>query len=854
MLFSLFLLTSSVENQPLMISNFTCGVNQTYSWFIFDCVDCGTEDNYTYPCVPECESPNELIGTICVNSTEFAELKANVTTNTSKNFRFYNLVNQTENKAFQTSYNNNTYNKLVESITVLNYQSKAPQQREFLANVCAANHFSLKSQACTLATSFADIMTAKQYDYNFWPKNDLFLTYINRDDNEIFKENIILSKFSAGRIINITFARYSFDGEFLGFKVLELDTERCRHKQETENIWRKFGSNYYSSCAINIYEEMNFTSNEFYDPFIQDNMVGSYPVLRPIPVLDMSFADESGNLTNLINNGTSNLYYARRFFLMDNSTTDDIIQYLVNFTLIFTTSSTKADNITTPKIIVRYKQFPRSILEASTPSYEKLKETTSQPAYEFNVVYSKDMKSFWDVAAIVFSMIFILGLFVFAYTAFVSIKKHGNGGFGLYLILTLLGNLLDQIGNIFVVMVYGYSIYYFFFFKLQSDLAVYLPYGEEFRFLIAFISTAFVFKALASIIKLLLVTGHQFFIIDWSQEDKNVDESKVWHRLLVANEFFKISTVRYYNMPFTIMIVVLLQVAIKLELFASPIPDTDLVFTGIYAMILQVGWLAIVFIALFVFELLFCKLYWLIFTSPFKKFTNICLSQNISVLITDSTVHGHYIHGLTKDTEKSMIELQLSASQRLNTKPAEQQNSQTQSFIMIDMKSNCFETYFEPELSRRIFDIYNSVSAQVGGSLFKQAAASLAQVCIGIYSDLNKFLQQFFTPGATNFKLELHYEIPVARRIFGMAPTITDSSILDKTSGEHYRFMLFYGLQVRLYFTYSLLFCIIDMFLKNPVVAGFIVLVVDYLVLKFVRFRCKQNLAKKSLLENRFLY
>lgn len=711
--------------------------------------------------------------------------------------------------------------------------------------MCTANHYNRNSDICQYFDNFSNKFTAKQYEYNFWPKDELFLTYSNRDNDEIFREDIMQSEFTAGRIVNITLARYSYDGAFIGFKVLELDVEKCPEQQDSENIWRKFGSNYYSKCAIDLYEQINITSNEYFDPFIQDNLVGTTPVLRPIPVRDLNFVNSDRSLTNTNNNGSTSYFYGRRFFIMDDVTTESYIQYLKQISITFKTSSIKQDKISIPYIDVEYVQIPRNFIKLQSPSYESLKASYSTPEYQFNVYYTSDMDTFWEVTAILFSMVIIFGLFIFAYVAFVFIKKHAIAGFNGYVIMGVIHNLLDAFGNIFTVLVFGYSMYFFFFFKLQSGIVTYLPPGEKFDYLIPFAWVAFGFKFVASILKVLQVSSNEFLIIDWSQEDKKIEEAQVWRRLLISNEFLKLQNTRFYNMPFTILIIVLLQIAVKLQLFASPIPDTDLVFTGIYAMILQVGWLAILFCSLFIIEYVVTNIWWLIFNSPFKKFADLCLSQNISVLVSESSVHGYYIHGCTKDSERSMIEMQSSNLQ--GAKPKEPD------FILIDAQSNCFEFFLEPEFSRRLTELYKTVSAQVGGSLFKQTAASLPSVCLGAYADLNKFLQSFFTPGQTIDKLELKYERTATQKILRMPPTITDSTILQKVSGTSYKRALVYGEQVRIYFMHAILFCALDMHLKNPVIAGFIILVVDYLLKLFWTLRGKQNLSRKALLENRFI-
>ena len=109
-----------------------------------------------------------------------------------------------------------------------------------------------------------------------------------------------------------------------------------------------------------------------------------------------------------------------------------------------------------------------------------------------------------------------------------------------------------------------------------------------------------------------------------------------------------------------------------------------------------------------------------------------------------------------------------------------------------------------------------------------------------------------FIEGTGDLKFSIQ-DPDLLQKITKIPPRIMTETIMNKIKEILYKRSLFAGVEWGLMISYLLIFCTIDMFLKSPAIAGFVVFCVDFLITNLYERLFRVNLAKTSLLDSRFL-
>ena len=851
MFYFLIFATRAALDLPLLDAG--CTQTEVLNPYNYTCQTCPTFDAATSTC-PELTCGAELVNILgsCVSRDEYNKLASSIIQNdaTIPFMRVRTGLETYETVSAQLSTENIELIRQYGAVITLAGETDNSRVREGLASMCALSHVHPDYRPCLLYTEGISQQLLGNLGYNYWPQNGPWLIYNNSLENEILREQYIESEFNHNTVVTIYLATFNVQGDFKGFQELTIDLERCSVKNEYNQIWRKFGSNYYSNCYIDLYEELNHSTADIYEPFLVDNYDqgnGSY-VLRPIPLLDLAYANGHGQLVNTLDDPSYHVY-TRRFFIRDNFTSVDYVQFLQNFTLEFTLNRDLPSGIENPRIIVDYVQHLKSNIHELEPSYDSLSDSLTTPFYSFRSIVMYDMTKFWDIALILLIIMIILILVAVIFRIFTFVKRHSGDGVSAYIILGIIRYIFDYFGNGLFLLVFGFAVYYWGFFKLQRQITTCLPPGEEFENLIPMIWACFCFKFVACVLQIIMNTSTDMFLVDWETPHNDDQEISAWRRIMVANQWSTISTSRAYSIPFTLIVFLFIQIGFNVDLLASPIPDTTLIDTGISQPILRVGWTSFLFLCLAVVQFIWCEfIYWRFGGDPFLNFVDVCSTSNISVMVIESPQYGYYIHG--RSVHAHCDETMPKLNQNLTKEALGVAGTRG---LLTDDKKQIYEVFYEHDFRQKFMQVYYSVQAQTGGSLFKQTAATIPQACIGAYADLNKMLTRFFDLSQSEYRADVQVEVPFSQSVLGISPSTDEASVLAPAGDRDFHTVMLYGIQWSLYVFYVILFCGIDMHIHNPAIAAFVVYIVDLIVVLIFKIRSKANLARKSLLDNRFL-
>ena len=156
---------------------------------------------------------------------------------------------------------------------------------QFLANLHAVSDYNQPINP--IVTDF--ITTSFIMNYNYWPSNLPFYTYPSGRSltiSNIIDEQYITSQFQFAQITQFYLARYTWDGTFIGFSPLTTQLNRCGEKNDIEQMWRRFGTNYNSECFFDLLKGIDDEVNEFYE-LDEESLNRFFRGTKPSTIYDM---------------------------------------------------------------------------------------------------------------------------------------------------------------------------------------------------------------------------------------------------------------------------------------------------------------------------------------------------------------------------------------------------------------------------------------------------------------------------------------------------------------------------------------------------------------------------------------
>ena len=840
----------AAEDKPIL--NTECEEGMFWSSLAYDCITCPTDTNESngecifenlYTTYPGTETQTVTkcadfrMGQYCLNETDVDNFFASG--ERASQATFFNTYINADDRP---------YARLMYMCAMLDTSNVNVSCSQYLANLCTVGHYN---------TGFCAPYNAKftleqqsvlgRYGYRYWPMNDIiFLRYpSNVGLDSVMRDQIFNSDFYSNEQIHFFLARYSPFGAFLGFKELTDELQFCHESIEVVDEWRKFGHNYRSACLNNLRSFFQNADNEFFDIFLQDGVDPSgIPILRPIPVVDRSYQNNENPRDN------ADIEPARRFFITSNWTTTadtNQKQYISNVLIFFEINTDNKNTIMPPYIDIRYSTAANADIESTSTSFiTDPRVDNSNTAFEFRVQYTMNADEFWNAVTIIFVIVLVLSFVFWLICVFLYGRTNGEEGMNGKIIAHCASLLFDIIGTALYGLVFVLCFYMFCFFKLQKSTHTTLESPEAYHQAIICVWCAFAFKAIAAFISLYDQASFEIYLIDWEQPRAENLPVSTWRRIMIANEWNRILTIRSYNLPFTLVVMVFLLNGFDWWLMATPIPSTEHLDFGFYYSILTIALSTALFIAIiFVQYVWHYLIYWRFFGNPFLNFLDLCSNANISVLLMQSLNHGHYLHGrsLHSHSDEPMAKLNENLEYEANGLVGDRG-------LLPNTKDQVFEVFLAQKFRSEFKNYVNQMQTTVPGvSVFAKAIQASS---VKAAADMNEFLKKFFDGSRCDNKFQVQ-PMSFIHQVVRYTPTPTEDSILTIEPETSFKNLLFTGIEFRILAFYIIMFVAIEMETHSPGIAAFCVFITDAIFIYIFNIFSKRTLALKSLLDRRFL-
>ena len=453
----------------------------------------------------------------------------------------------------------------------------------------------------------------------------------------------------------------------------------CGAKLENADEWSIFGTNFVSSCDVEVSALLNkFRLSKqltddvlFYDVYVVDQDYKYYPV--GVKLVNLVRNGQLVNNNPATTTGTNQEVLVRRFVVVDTVSTvrsassqSTFLKYAskVDFT-IEVQSGSKKNRIFPPVITV----------EMGSVNLEL--EAANKVKAAFTTRYTMSMGEFWDAFTILLIAALIASFFIWAQSIVAVLRKRQDLPIDMTFLASSLTALARNVAVSFFMVLFAVSVYWLLFFKFQSEVYAILPTDTK---MCTFNSVVVITTILTtiSIIELLWnQTHYDVFFIDWekpwrilSPGEKTEAEAPVsaWRTLFVGNEWNKLQTKRITSFELTVIMTVLIMVGLRVERLAQITPDQSDLDAHSYnevSTILRFSLACLCFLGITIaqvaYKLLFHHRY---VEHPLEQFVDLCFLAKISCIFLDGPYNGYYIHGRNKmahaDTSLSELNKQFS--------------------------------------------------------------------------------------------------------------------------------------------------------------------------------------------------
>lgn len=729
-----------------------------------------------------------------------------------------------------------------------NYSQFYNESCIFLANMCAASQYLPDSPFCQKLDQTLPGSGMNQNDYYDWPVGKPFLKYTDSFRN-VISNSFEKTKFNNGDPFTIYLARYSKDGFFKGFQTIGMDILKCRTENDIQYLWTKFGYNYFSECTFDLYKFLEEGSTDFYDPYVADGTSSNGSIIiHPIPILVKNYKSTISGDSFVNRESDPSLFTMfRRFFLYENYLTKTAIQYLKNLTIV---TSVTGNGIETPYLIVDYEQvlandINQTYTEANVFSDEV---TPAHPLFDFSVVYVRDLSNFWLAVLIVFIIVILLGVLYWVVHAFLYAKQYGQSNVNGLVVLFIISSFCDIVGSLLGIIVILFGLYFLFFFKMALQLYTNLPLEAELSIINPLIWVSFALKGVGVILSLLMKMRIDFFLLDWERPAKKNMNVSAWRRIMIANEWVKISTKRVYSIPFTMVVLTFILEGFNVKLLSSPIPTVELYNIPTSYNLIRYGLDAFLYFLLMLFEWLFCRfIYWEIYDkNPFENFIRLCKTSNVSAMFLLLPNHGYYLHG---NTSNGIADDDLDA---LNQQMDENDGDVAPNQGLQGNNQITYEMFLSKEFSHWIQDRQENLKRDLNLKNGKNTEYISTSSPLELYNQFNKFFCGFIAREKGGHMYIFH-EYSFSQYILDFGPGVCEDSVFTPAPKTIFKEVGLYGMQGSLLLFYFLLFAAVDCETNHPSISAFVVYLVDVLFKFLFTFATKRRLANKALLDSRFL-
>jgi len=701
-------------------------------------------------------------------------------------------------------------------------------------------------------------------------KPALFLP-IGIDADEELSEEEVETQWTMDPKMTFPFKRsvHSLDGVYEGMDDMQgKDMQLCDASDSILNAAFVFGTYYSYTCTIpasSLWDKVKYPL-KFYEIYLQYEKNGDNRLYKmPLKINNLRQLNEKTNEEN----GMGDWILTRRFFLVDNvamqeasETEPGYVRYASNIIMHVTLQGeTGSGRIYVPYFEITYTDV----------SLEE-KNNDVQVSVSFSVTYDMTTSEYTRSFQIATGTLSALAIIYAGFRTYVWNKRAGRLTIDFPTLVNFIFNLCNYMGNTFFVITFGIAFYFFIFFKSQNVVFLVHLDGQPYKEWLALFGSAFALKTMSLAYMILMQCWTDIFLVDWerpkgqqvSQMTGGGDGGKakkygstvsIWRTYFVANEWNEIQTKRKIDRVFQIFAVVFFLHVVGFEDTTTKDPDgtvgkDDSGYKAAQSPVFRMALATLIYLLVDIVQVFFnLFVYERFISDDIREFVDLCSMSNVSVFVMAHGEFGYYIHGRSVHgrADVSMREMSEMLEREVNDLVGKRglvPQTEHQTFIMALPK----------RLRQRYDTVYMPVQLEGAQAATRSPDQGVGkEKSIEAYGTLNRFLCAFIDHSLR----EVDYVVKEKSFLEKVLDTefleLTDKGIFYNDNGHSFDNILFYGNELELVIFDVLFFCIVDLIVTDFVLAG----VITYLATEFVcllrEMGGKKNLAKKTLVDERFL-
>ncbi|XP_070575906.1 meckelin-like [Ptychodera flava] len=742
---------------------------------------------------------------------------------------------------------------------------------QLLGNLCVYLDYNKDASYTDACKAFdALVLAADRYVNNIagWAESMPWLTYEESAPDVLSDKGIptvfTLSANQETSYLKFILAKYDANGEFLGYEsVTGGSLQLCPDTQSNLDAAFLFATTYSQSCSIPAQDFWNMPDYEniFYDLYLEYTE-GDNSFLFAVPILLENFKDGSAEPNKEID--PESWQFHRRFFMVDNlsgKTGEPSLAEVVRYaSLIQLEISIQGENgkIYTPMLRIRYSEINRQ------DSYES---NTAQ-SVRFEVKYTMDMTKYdRDVSIAMGTMSALAVIWAMVRTNGWR-RRAGMITIDIISMFKFFFYFCGVLADVFFIVMFGCGMYWLIFFRQQSSVYLVLPGVDNETELIVYTSVAFVLKFFDLIHVIACQCIVDIFFIDWERPKGRIVQSNepgtdskgqvapvsAWRMFFIANEWNEIQTTRRINIMFQLFMVILFLNVIGFEDLASSNPRAYVntaadFYTGPDSRTLRFAVATITYLTIALCQWVFFTFIYERFVEDYlKNFVDLCSMSNVSIFLLLNRCFGYYIHGRSPhgkaDTNMKEMQEQLKR---------EEENLVGQRGLLPNNEQQTFEMLVQLKLREQYDKIMQPLAAAGAREGGQRAGAVDMERSLQAFQTMNKFLAAFLDHSLRDLDYVVKDKLLLERVLDMEFFEPTESSFFYNDDGHSFDGSLFHGHESSLLIFDLLFFCIVDLIFQDFMLAT----VLTYMMIAvYTRIRDawgRNNLAKKTLVDDRFL-
>ena len=803
---------------------------------------------------------------------------------------------------------------------------------EILANLCALNLFDKDVDSCKILddiysdrTKWTDEAPAARE----WVKSVPWLKYSDIGEPAVIDTNknladmkIAIDAGTAGSNyvdrLNFTLAKYSLNGEFLGFEPLRTQFYYCNKKSSAydsgvgttsdgtggntaakptygppptgDTRWLRYGYGYSETYYCDLESLIENNETIFYDLYLTNSKKSTDDVdaLYPVPIRLENYV-ENNKLVNV--NSDTNIeddVFTRRFFLHDAITTikqvgekPEILRYAdkieIEIKMMQEGNAIKVSQEATlpPVVTIHYTDIKvEDVIGA--------KKTTQ---ISFSVVYTQDTSTINEAIRVWAGLGYVTAIFVALIGSYGVYRKNsrlgaaGEGDGLMY--VRMIVYIFAGFTKVFTLIIFIALLLIFLPFKDQVDLFILLPvdrldrleFNDYYKFRV-FIVICF-FGQLFKVIEIILQqTGVEIFFMDWEKTRGKLANTKdakgkaqqapisAWRTFFVANEWNELQSQRRINVPFTIVTMLFFLVGCGWQYHATRTPKMDDLTPAPIDPMLRFVNVAGLWLVVELIQIIFLDMIWLRFFAeyPESQFKDMCVIAKVSVFIMDEKYHGYYLHCRSphEHADANMMEI----DKDLQKMREELTVSDTMQGVPTDGNDNPLFDTFEVSVTREWREHYDVLYRKLKSTIRNKTQNDKGNMAIKFKTrkQVNKFLRAFVDNPNDSEYPRMTMDNSVQNWLCRVPPLIQNNqSILIGDKYNSFTKTLFLGVEFDLMLFNILTWAVVDLWAgddtgHNHVLAAFITYLSNALIIYIRQELGQRNLHSKTMIDERFLF